>query len=557
FLFLGNAESASRHARLFAPVDKKHRVLRRRDAGATLPALQPQTVPVLQSPAPPVRRHPGADRIDKAIGRIMQQYAPAYFVIDANHEISRFSGAETGAYLEPSEGPANLNLFNILRKALRPVVRTAVSQALADGQRVINDNLTISIDGKSRPLALIVEPIGGDKGATSPGGCVVAFRDTAPSVRPGAAAATSDTHIQSLEKELSATKLQLQAATDELEARIQDMQTTTEEFQAINEELQSSNEELETAKEEMQSVNEELQTINSELNNKNDQLTRLNADMQNLLDSTQIATIFLDGHLSIRHFTPALTQLFPLRDIDVGRPITQIVTDLDYDTLQTDVKAVQRDDSVVERDLVLKNGTHVFVMRIRPYRTPKNTVEGVVITFVDITERKRAEERQRLLSGELQHRTNNLLAVIQSVAEQSLSGNQSLEQAREAFRARLHALANANALLTQSDWKGATLKDLIVRELASFVSRATIEGPQVLLDLNAAQGFALVIHELASNATRHGAFSTPAGTVAISWSVKEKGDMSVFSFSWQESGGPHVSLPTRVGFGTTLLKNAI
>jgi len=333
FLFLGNAESTSRHARLFAAVEKKHRILRRREAGATLPALQPHSIPVLQTPAPPVRRHPGADRIDKAVGRVMQQYAPAYFVIDANHEISRFSGAETGTYLEPSEGPANLNLFNILRKTLRPVVRAAVNQALAEGQRVINDNLTIRINGKPRPLTLIVEPIGGDKGPTSAGGCVVAFRDTTSSVPPDASATTSDTHAQSLEKELSATKLQLQAATDELEAHIQDMQTTTEEFHAVNEELQSSNEELETAKEEMQSVNEELQTINSELNNKNDQLTRLNTDMQNLLDSTQIATIFLDDQLAIRHFTPALTQLFPVRDTDVGRPITQIVTDLDYNTI--------------------------------------------------------------------------------------------------------------------------------------------------------------------------------------------------------------------------------
>jgi len=140
------------------------------------------------------------------------------------------------------------------------------------------------------------------------------------------------------------------------------------------------------------------------------------------------------------------------------------------------VKAVQRDGSIVERDLALKIGTQAFVMRIRPYRTPQNNVDGVVITFVDITERKRTEARQLLLSEELQHRTNNLLAVVQSVAERSLSGDQPLHQAREAFRARLHALANANALLTQSDWKGADLKDLIVRELATFVSRGHDRG---------------------------------------------------------------------------------
>jgi two-component system CheB/CheR fusion protein len=556
YLFLGTAESATRTPRLFTAIDKKHRIMQRRDTSASLPPLQSQGRSALQAPPLPTRRHTAEDRIDKAIGHIMQQYAPAYFVIDRNHEISRFSGAETGAYLEPSEGAANLNFFNILRKALRPAVRAAVNEALSDGRMVINDNLTMRIDGKPRLLTLIVDPIGGDNGTKTPGGCVVAFRDTsppAPAATTSEPADTADAHTQALEQELRATKAQLQAATDELETRIQDMRTTTEEFQAVYEELQSSNEELETAKEEMQSVNEELQTINSELNNKNELLTRLNSDMQNLLDSTQIATVFLDGQLRIRHFTPALTQLFPVRDSDIGRPITQIVTDLDYTTIKPDVSSVQRDGSVIERDLELKNGEQNFAMRIRPYRTPNNVSDGVVITFVDITDRKHGEEHQQLLTRELQHRTNNLLAVIQSVAGQSLSGTQSLE----GFAARLRALANANALLTHSDWKGAPLKDVIARELASFVSRATIEGPLVLLDLNATQGFALVIHELATNAAKHGALSTPAGTVAIRWSVNERRNAPQFSFSWQESGGPPVVPPGRKGFGTTLLKSAI
>jgi two-component sensor histidine kinase len=184
-------------------------------------------------------------------------------------------------------------------------------------------------------------------------------------------------------------------------------------------------------------------------------------------------------------------------------------------------------------------------------------VRGAVITFVDITERKRAEELQKLLTAELQHRTNNLLAVVQSVARQSLSGEHSLDRAREAFTARLHALANANALLTQSNWSGALLKDVITRELASFVSRATIAGPPLVLSVSATQGFALVIHELATNAAKYGALSTPVGEVAIQWSVEEKGDEPRFSFSWRESGGPQVTPPTRKGFGTTLLNSAI
>jgi two-component system, chemotaxis family, CheB/CheR fusion protein len=173
---------------------------------------------------------------------------------------------------------------------------------------------------------------------------------------------------------------QLQAATDELETRIEDKKSTTEEFQAVNEELQSSNEELETAKEEMQSVNEELQTINAELNNENDLLIRLNSDMQNLLESTQIATVFLDDHLHIKHFTPALMQLFPVRDSDHGRSITDIVSLLDYNTLRSDVEKVRTSGTVVERDVALKDSDRSFAMRIRPYRTVSKVIEGVVVT---------------------------------------------------------------------------------------------------------------------------------------------------------------------------------
>jgi two-component system, chemotaxis family, CheB/CheR fusion protein len=264
-----------------------------------------------------------------------------------------------------------------LHKTLRPAVRAAVNQALADGVRVVNDNLTMRIDGQARALTLIVEPIGGENGAKSTAACVVAFRDTSPAAAPAVTATSrggDDANVAALEKELLATKAQLRAAVDELETRIEDMNSTTEEFQSVNEELRSANEELETSKEEMQSVNEELQTINGELNNKNEQLTRLNADMQNLLDSTQIATIFLDAELRIRHFTPTLTQLFPVQHSDRGRPITQIVSDVDYAMLRTDVAKVQQGGEVLERDLVLKNRSRHFVMSIRPYRAPQNVV---------------------------------------------------------------------------------------------------------------------------------------------------------------------------------------
>jgi len=686
YLFLGTSESVTRNSRLFTTLDKKHRVLQRRAGGAaTLPAFQPGVIGAGISPEPlPARRRSAEDMIDKAIARVMQQYAPAYVVIDRNHDITRFSGAETGHFLEPTEGAASLNLFSIVHHSLRPAVRAAVSQALADRLRVVNENLTIRIDGKARPLTLIVEPIGGENGAKTGGVCVVVFNTSRPPAAETTdpAPAGTDANTSALEAELRSTRAQLQAATDELETRIEDMKSATEEFQAVNEELQSSNEELETSKEEMQSINEELQTINSELNNKNELLTRTAADLQNLLDSTQIATVFLDDELRIRHFTPTLCALFPVRDSDRGRPITEIVSQLDYNTIRTDVEKVQRDGSVVERDLDLKESARAYVMRIRPYRTMQNIKEGVVITFVDITDRKHterelttkeahlrlsqqaarvgsfsweiatgrvvrlgdvyatwglqagedlrsqwlalvlpedrgrveaetsdvltghrahihleyrikahqlrwveehaeilrdhngrpvqvvgihvditdrklAEERQTFLTRELQHRTENLIQVIQSIANRSLSGDRPLDAARDAFVARLQSLGKAQELLTNTEWQGAPLEKVIAHELEPFAARVSVQGPFVMLSSSATQGFALVIHELGTNAIKYGALSTPAGKVAIRWSVEENGGRPTFVFRWQERGGPTVRAPATLGFGTTLLQLAI
>jgi len=349
-------------------------------------------------------------------------------------------------------------------------------------------------------------------------------------------------------------KAQLRVASDEVEMRAQDMKSTTEEYQAVNEELQSSNEELETAKEEMQSVNEELQTVNNEMQSKNERLSRLNSDLQNLLDSTQIATVFLDDKMQIRHFTPSVTSLFPMREGDIGRPITDIVHQLDYHTLQADLEGVQRDGSVIERDLVLKDGAHSFVMRMNPYRTIQGAIDGVVVTFVDITHRKSQEERQKLLSIELEHRTNNLLAVIMSVVHQSLAGTTTLDDARNRLTARLHALAKANLLLTGGGWQGASVRHVIDHELNIFKGHVSVEGPEVVLTANATQSFALVIHELATNAAKYGALSVPTGKIAVQWSIEGMEPRLVFR--WKETGGPGVTAPTRAGFGTTLLKAA-
>ncbi len=240
------------------------------------------------------------------------------------------------------------------------------------------------LTGKSRLLSLIVEPI-------EAGLFVVAFRElgvdgvTEPFAGEAAGSAT--------EHELRATKAQLRAATSELETYMEEAKSATEEMQSVNEELQSSNEELETSKEEMQSINEELQTVNGELQNKNEALARANDDLQNLLDSTQIATLFLDRDLRIRNFTPAMTAIFHVREGDIGRPITDIVSNINYDRLPQDAEDVQRTLGVIEREVQPVRGEgQTFLLRLRPYRTVDDRLDGIVLTFMDITEVKVAQQ---------------------------------------------------------------------------------------------------------------------------------------------------------------------
>ncbi|HJY06791.1 MAG TPA: PAS domain S-box protein, partial [Bryobacteraceae bacterium] len=216
-----------------------------------------------------------------------------------------------------------------------------------------------------------------------------AFADTAADI-------SQHVDIEDVRKTINLTD---HSMIDELETSNEEMKSANEEYQSVNEELQSSNEELETAKEEMQSINEELQTVNAEMSSKNETLTRLNSDLRNLLDSTHIATVFLDARLHIKYFTPPMTDIFHLRDSDRDRPITEIAGRMQYANLRQDVATVLRDLTVVEQEVRIDGKESVFLMRIRPYRTIDNVIDGVVITFVDITASKRHEQMSAQLAA--------------------------------------------------------------------------------------------------------------------------------------------------------------
>jgi len=337
--------------------------------------------------------------VAQQLRRALERHSPAYVVIDNQSNVLRFCG-DTGRYLQPTSGAASLNLFALLHKGLRVAARAAVQQAFAQQRTVLQDGLSLSIDGQRRTVQLIVEPLAEADGVSAL--CVVAFRERdaapAPDSTDSTTQANADTRrMHLLEQDLESTRLELQTAVDQQEIANEELKSANEEYQSVNEELQSSNEELETSKEEMQSMNEELQIVNAELQAKNSALNRLNSDLRNLMDSTEIATLFLDARLRITGFTPAITALFHLREGDLGRPITEISSRIPYPDLVQDVKQVARTLALNERLLQGADNTSAYLLRMRPYRTIDNVIDGVVLTFTDISDRRRAElERGQL-----------------------------------------------------------------------------------------------------------------------------------------------------------------
>ena len=329
----------------------------------------------------------------------------------------------------------------------------------------------------------------------------------------------------------------------------------------MNEELQSSNEELETSKEEIQSVNEELHTVNAQLSTKVDELDRANSDLRNLFESTRVATVFLDQHLVIRAFTPDVASIYNLIPSDRGRPLTDIVSRLDYDGLRDDVAEVLHTLEPLERRVSRRDGTAHYLLRILPYRTPDSTVDGSLVTFVDVTRIVQAEQHQRLLVDELNHRVKNMLAVVISLATQTLRRSGTLEEFSGVFLGRVHALTAAYTLLSRESWSGVQLQEVIEEEMRPFMAgdRANIriEGPPVPLDPRGALALGMAVHELATNAAKYGALSVPEGDVAVTWTLERRDGGDHLALDWTERNGPPVTAPAKRGFGTVLIERGL
>ena len=423
FLFLGPSENVTRYPKLFAPIDRRHRLFRRQETVTrVLPEFPLTANDRARSISEPLSRAV-RPRLEATLGRraeqIAERYAPAYVLVDEQHEVLHFSG-RTGRYLEPAAGAANLNLLNLVHRDLRLDLRAALHNAAADHATVKVEGLKIGVNGSARRVDLIVEPMAGPDTPTS---FVVLFRDSGMQESLDAPQPSSnlvrDEHVHRLESELRLSKERLQATIEELESTNEELKSSNEEYQSINEELQSANEELETSKEELQSVNEELQTVNSELAHRVNELGRANSDLKNLLESTQIATIFLDNDLRVKSFTPSVADIFHLIETDLGRPITHIASRVAYDEMEADVRRVLRTLGTVEREVGDAAGKVHYLVRVLPYRSVDNFIAGAVLTFLDITATVRAE-------AEAEAANRKVLEILESISEAFFAVDQEL-----------------------------------------------------------------------------------------------------------------------------------
>ncbi|TIL41575.1 CheR family methyltransferase [Mesorhizobium sp.] len=559
YLFLGTSESVGQHDNLFATVDKKQRIFQAREHASPhirLPMLigDGRSGAFLPEGTGPNKRTASYPLRQAVEAQVLERFAPPHVVVNGDGDVVYYS-ARTGRYLEAPQGIPSRQVLTLARSGLRLDLRAALREAATTRRTVVRENVIVDEDDEQAlSIKLTVEPLA-ERGKGErlylvlfePTGPVQARSDVGPENR--SSEGTAD-----LERELRETRERLQSTIEEYETALEELKSSNEELVSVNEEAQSTNEELEASKEEMQSLNEELNTINSELTSKIEELDRANSDLRNLFESTQIATIFLDRNLVVRTFTPAASSFFSLRPSDVGRPLTELSSQLDYPELKQHIDAVFETGETLNHHLARDNQGRFYMVRINPYRDKDNRIQGVVVTLVDVTTLAETEERNRVLISELNHRVKNMLAVVASIANRTRESSESKEEFAEALIGRLHAMSRAYGLLSKERWKEASINELLHQELEAFsIDRFELDGAEVKLSPQQGLSLSMAIHELATNAAKYGALSKPEGRVVLKWS----GEGDVFTLAWRERHGPPVRKPEVSGFGLSLLQGEI
>jgi two-component system CheB/CheR fusion protein len=494
-------------------------------------------------------------------------------IVDESYRVMHLS-EQAGRYLQPSGGTLANDITELAREELRFDIRAALHRALARGEPSLSGPIGVRFNGAVRRVYLQTRPINSAPNANR-SAIVFFFEGDAL----GDASPVSTTieeqgpaeQVYQLQQELQYTQAQLRTSREEYEGANEELRAANEELQSINEEYRSTAEELETSKEELQSINEELQTVNSELKTKLESVSRAHSDVQNLMAATDVGILFLDPQLRINRFTPRITELFNIAVGDEGRSITDFTHRLEYDDLAGDARKVVRDLSSSEREVRSKDGSW-FLTRLKPYRTVEDKIDGVVVTFVDIGERRRAEDalrdsesHMRVLVGELQHRTRNLIGVITAMADQTASPGQTVDEFKASFNERLMALARLQGLLSRATpGDGIAFDELLESELTAQSGNGgavTLDGPKsVIIRSAAVQALAMALHELTTNAMKHGALGQKDGHLNIRWQVEARNGARWLMIDWKESGVDGAGSPDASsgnGAGRRLIEEAL
>ena len=407
-LMLGSSETVGQFSNLFKLVDNKWKLFTRREIPESMrgnlefPTGLPRQGTVDEGEETP---KPASKENIEALTKnvILEKATPTSVLIDEKGTIIHVHG-RTGKYLETVSGPPSHNILDMAREGLRFELSSAFRNAKSSDEVVVRKKLSVKTNGDVQPVNLYIHPL--KKPKELYGNFLVVFEDREEEQKDeGAGRASGEKkgvdqkQIRELEEELQKSREDHQTTVEELESANEELKSTNEELQSSNEELQSTNEELESSKEELQSLNEELQTVNSELQSKVDELAEAEDDLHNLLNSTEVASVFVDNDIRIKRYTQESTSLINMIQSDVGRPLEHVSTKLEYKELIDDIRWVLDKLTPKEQEVQTKDETW-YNMRIIPYRTTENRIDGAVITFVNIEEQKQAQEKLEQLNRE-------------------------------------------------------------------------------------------------------------------------------------------------------------
>jgi two-component system CheB/CheR fusion protein len=484
-LLLSPSESIGGSVELFRPLHPKGKIFKAVPTAGVLHPLLAGNAPIAKQnetrePQGLVSKVKESDLSSLMKQELIACFAPASVLTDLKANIL-FVHGETGKYFQPAPGRATFNAIEMAREGLKTDLRLAVQRAAADGAPTLNKKLSVKTNGDFQAIGLSVRLM--QLKTPGEGLLLLSFQElarTAPRRRGKRIAGEADpVQVEELERELADTKENLQAIIEEQQASNEELKSTNEELQSTNEELQSTNEELETSKEELQSVNEELITVNAELQAKIEQLNDMQNDMKNLLDSTSIGTIFLDEHLAIRRFTQEAVKVFRLVATDTGRPLADIKSDLVGEDLLVRARNVLETLAPFECEVHTAGGVS-YLARIRPYRTFDNVIEGVVLTFTDISGRIKLEavvNEARRVAEAIVDTVRDPLLVLDAdlrVVSASRSFYQSFKIHSE------DAIGRPIGQIPSLQWNLPQLRDLLEGVLSRNVS---LEGYAVVHDL--------------------------------------------------------------------------